>query len=56
MSDIEQLSLIFQNLGTPSEASWPGVRSLPNYVDFQKTTARPLKTIFPKVAITGHKT
>lgn len=49
MSDIEQLSLIFQNLGTPTEASWPGARHLPNYVKFQKTVPRPLKTIFPKV-------
>jgi hypothetical protein len=50
MSDIEQLSLIFQNLGTPSEAVWPGAKGLPNYVEFQATPAPPLKSIFPKVA------
>ena len=49
MTDIEQLSLIFQNLGTPTDAVWPGARGLPNYVEFQATTPPPLKAIFPKV-------
>ena len=49
LSDIEQLSLIFQNLGTPTQALWPGAKTLPNYVEFQKTEPRPLKVIFPKV-------
>lgn len=50
-SDIEQLSLIFQSLGTPTEASWPGLSALPNYVEFQQTPPPPLKTIFPKVPL-----
>lgn len=53
MTDIEQLSMIFQNLGTPSEASWPGVQALPNYLEFQRTQPPPLKSIFPKVCLHG---
>ncbi|CAK9099864.1 unnamed protein product [Durusdinium trenchii] len=36
-SDLEQLCLIFQALGTPDEADWPEVRELPDYskVQFQ---------------------
>ncbi|CAJ1421923.1 unnamed protein product [Effrenium voratum] len=30
-SDLEQLCLIFQALGTPDEEDWPGVRKLPDY-------------------------
>jgi len=56
MSDIEQLSLIFQNLGTPSQAVWPGAKGLPNYVEFQATAAPPLKTIFPKVSHVQYST
>lgn len=48
-TDIEQLSLIFQNLGTPTEASWPGATALPHYVEFQRTVPPPLKNVFPKV-------
>jgi len=36
-SEIDQLFRIFRQLGTPSEASWPGVSSLPDY-----------KPVFPK--------
>ena len=51
MTDIEQMSLICQNLGNPSEASWPGAKgSLPHYLEFRKTVALPLKTAFPKVS------
>ncbi|MCJ1325373.1 TFIIH complex serine/threonine-protein kinase subunit kin28 [Thelotrema lepadinum] len=31
-SDIHQLDLICQAIGTPTEANWPGVSKLPNYV------------------------
>ena len=30
-SEIDQLLKIFKILGTPSEDSWPGVTSLPDY-------------------------
>lgn len=34
MSDIEQLSLIFDLLGTPKCEEWPEVEDLPNYLPF----------------------
>ena len=50
-SDFQQMGLICQNLGTPTEASWPDAKeSLPHYLEFQKTAPPPLKTIFPKVS------
>ncbi|GAX76672.1 hypothetical protein CEUSTIGMA_g4118.t1 [Chlamydomonas eustigma] len=49
-SDIDQLGKVFQALGTPSEESWPGVTSLPNYLEFQKVLAPPLKNLFPKAS------
>ena len=30
-SEIDELFRIFRVLGTPTEASWPGVSSLPDY-------------------------
>lgn len=48
-TDIEQLNLIFQRLGTPSEAIWPGVSGLPQYVEFVPINKPSLKTLFPKV-------
>ena len=49
-TDIDQLGKIFQALGTPSEESWPGIKLLPNYLEFQKVTPPPLKSIFPKAS------
>jgi len=46
MNDIEQLGLIFQMLGTPTEQQWPGMKELPAYVEFNKTRAPPLRSIF----------
>ena len=48
-SDLEILGKIFQALGTPTEAQWPGMRDLPNFVDFQKTVAPPLASTFKGV-------
>lgn len=45
-SDLDQLSRIFQALGTPTEDSWPGMKSLPDYVEFKPFPGTPLKDIF----------
>ncbi|XP_046855952.1 cyclin-dependent kinase 7-like isoform X2 [Xenia sp. Carnegie-2017] len=45
-SDLDQLSRIFQALGTPNEDSWPGLKSLPDYVEFKEFPGTPLKDIF----------
>ncbi|EIE18761.1 Pkinase-domain-containing protein [Coccomyxa subellipsoidea C-169] len=45
-SDLDQLGKMFQALGTPTEASWPGCTSLPQYVDFQPTPSAPLRNTF----------
>ncbi|DBB14813.1 hypothetical protein WJX82_002302 [Trebouxia sp. C0006] len=44
-TDLEILGKIFQAFGTPTEAQWPGMRDLPNFVDFQKTVAPPLASM-----------
>mmetsp|Transcript_7358 Transcript_7358/g.19680 ORF Transcript_7358/g.19680 Transcript_7358/m.19680 type:complete len:364 (+) Transcript_7358:317-1408(+) len=46
-NDIDQLGKIFQALGTPNESTWPGLSSLPAYVEFQPVTAPPLRSLFP---------
>ena len=46
ISDIDQLSKIFTALGTPSEDTWPGVRSLPDYIEFKHTPPTPLASTF----------
>ena len=33
-SDIEQLSVIFEALGTPTEEQWKGMRALPGYIKY----------------------
>jgi serine/threonine protein kinase len=43
---LDQLGKIFAALGTPDESSWPGVSTLPDYVEFTKTTAPPLREVF----------
>ena len=45
-SDIEQLSRIFTARGTPTEETWPGVSSLPDYIAFQSQTAQPMNKVF----------
>lgn len=41
-SDLDILGKIFQAFGTPSESQWPGMKDLPNFVEFQRTVAPPL--------------
>jgi cyclin-dependent kinase 7 len=43
-SEIDQLSKIFAVLGTPDTQSWPGVDTLPSYVEFTKTDPPPLSS------------
>ena len=33
-SDMDQLKIIFKALGTPTEIEWPGMKLLPDYVEF----------------------
>jgi len=43
---LDQLSKIFQALGTPTEETWPGVTSLPDYIQFKHQTGTRLRDIF----------
>eukprot|EP00038_Savillea_parva_P008296 m.176037 g.176037 ORF g.176037 m.176037 type:complete len:356 (-) comp14097_c0_seq1:70-1137(-) len=45
-TDISQLEKIYTVLGTPTEETWPGVDSLPNYVPFKPITGTPLSFKF----------
>ncbi|XP_077989114.1 cyclin-dependent kinase 7-like [Glandiceps talaboti] len=48
-SDLDQLSRIFQTLGTPTEEVWPSMMSLPDYIEFKKFPGTPLRHIFTAV-------
>ena len=45
-SDIDQLGRIYQGLGTPTEETWPGHKTLPDYMEFSKTPAPDLRGVF----------
>ena len=45
-TDIEQLCRTFTMRGTPTEETWPGVSSLPDYIPFQEQPGKPLGEIF----------
>ncbi|GAM20236.1 hypothetical protein SAMD00019534_034110 [Acytostelium subglobosum LB1] len=45
-SEIDQLKKIFSALGTPNETIWPGVTSLPNYIQFTEFPATPFNQLF----------
>uniref|UniRef100_A0A8C1MMW4 Cyclin-dependent kinase 7 n=1 Tax=Cyprinus carpio TaxID=7962 RepID=A0A8C1MMW4_CYPCA len=45
-SDLDQLTKIFEALGTPTEETWPGMSSLPDYVSFKLFPGTPLEHIF----------
>lgn len=53
-SDLDILGKIFQAFGTPTEAQWPGMRDLPNFVDFQKTVAPPLASVVKGVSLLSY--
>ncbi|XP_015359648.2 cyclin-dependent kinase 3 isoform X2 [Marmota marmota marmota] len=53
-SEIDQLFRIFRTLGTPSEATWPGVTQLPDYKgSFPKWTRKGLEEIVPNLEPKG---
>uniref|UniRef100_A0A8C3YRU7 cyclin-dependent kinase n=1 Tax=Catagonus wagneri TaxID=51154 RepID=A0A8C3YRU7_9CETA len=53
-SEIDQLFRIFRTLGTPSEATWPGVTQLPDYKgSFPKWTGKGLEEIVPSLEPEG---
>ncbi|XP_020014932.1 cyclin-dependent kinase 3 isoform X2 [Castor canadensis] len=53
-SEIDQLFRIFRTLGTPSEATWPGVTQLPDYKgSFPKWTSQGLEETVPSLEPQG---
>ncbi|KAK8739931.1 hypothetical protein OTU49_003270 [Cherax quadricarinatus] len=48
-SDIDQLCVVLQILGTPSEATWPGLSRLPDYkkITFPESKPVPLEQVLP---------
>ncbi|NXL86987.1 CDK3 kinase, partial [Alectura lathami] len=49
-SEIDQLFRIFRTLGTPTEATWPGVTQLPDYKqDFPQWARKDMKEIVPNL-------
>ncbi|KAJ3050491.1 TFIIH complex serine/threonine-protein kinase subunit kin28 [Rhizophlyctis rosea] len=45
-TDIGQLDMIFQALGTPTEADWPGMKHLPSFVEFKRYQRTPYSQLF----------
>ncbi|KAK4049128.1 TFIIH complex serine/threonine-protein kinase subunit kin28 [Microbotryomycetes sp. JL201] len=45
-SDFEQLNVIFSALGSPTDADWPGMRKLPEFVEFEKKPKQDLRMLF----------
>jgi len=45
-TDLDQLAKIFLALGTPTEESWPGLTSLPDFIQFKHHPGTPLRDIF----------
>lgn len=49
-SDLDQLTRIFQALGTPSFDDWPGLQQLPDFIQFKIFPGTPMKHIFTAAA------
>lgn len=45
-SDLDQLTKIFQALGTPTPNTWPDMTQLPDYIQFKVFPGTPLRHIF----------
>ncbi|PIA43985.1 hypothetical protein AQUCO_01800212v1 [Aquilegia coerulea] len=53
-SEIDQLLKIFRILGTPTEETWPGVTSLPDFKStFPKWPLKDIKTVVPRLVPAG---
>ena len=50
-SDLDVLAKVFAALGTPTEAQWPDMRALPNFVEYSRTEAPPLGSIIKGVSL-----
>lgn len=49
--EIEQIFAIFQVMGTPTNQSWPGISTLPDYKPtFPKWQKKSLKNILPSIS------
>lgn len=46
-SELHQLQVIFQKLGTPTKEDWPGMEQLPQYTKFRDCPGVPLSTMLP---------
>lgn len=52
--EIEQIFAIFQVMGTPTNQSWPGISTLPDYKPtFPKWQKKSLKNILPSISQSG---
>ncbi|TMW64689.1 hypothetical protein Poli38472_011569 [Pythium oligandrum] len=52
-SDIDQLSLIFNALGSPDENGWERAAQLPFHLKFRPTNPKPLSEQFPQLSDAG---
>ncbi|GFR96873.1 cyclin-dependent kinase 2 [Elysia marginata] len=53
-SEIDQLFRIFRTLGTPDEANWPGVTSLPDYKSsFPRWPVKEVRNLVPNLSTEG---
>lgn len=46
-TDIQQITMMCQLLGTPTEKDWPGHKLLPTYMPLEQCPGNPLNRIFP---------
>jgi cyclin-dependent kinase 7 len=46
-SDIQQITMMCQLLGTPTEKDWPGHKQLPTFMPLEQSPGSPLRHIFP---------
>lgn len=53
-TDIDQLAVVIRSLGTPTEATWPGLTALPDYNKISFPPAKPLpwSTLLPDASPT----
>lgn len=49
LGEIDQLSRIFELVGTPDETNWPDSQQLPLYFEFTHCAPKPFSKVFPGV-------